>query len=76
MVGALGTPWKFSKIFYFQCTTRGTKHHGNVVVINFGAIAPDQSSIPLGFAGLLFFPGEGPNIDTVPSLPCVEYNRK
>jgi hypothetical protein len=32
-----------------------TKHHGHVEVINIGAVAPDQSSISLGFLGLLFF---------------------
>jgi hypothetical protein len=55
LVGALGTPWNFFRRFLiFWCTTRGTKHHGHVEVINNGAIDPDQSSVPLGFSGLLF----------------------
>jgi hypothetical protein len=54
LVGALGTPWIFRRIFIFRCTMRGTKHHGHMEVINIGAVAPDQISVPLGFSGLLF----------------------
>jgi hypothetical protein len=54
LVGALGTPWIFQRFFIFLCTTRGTKHHGHVEVINIWAVAPNQSSVPLGFLGLLF----------------------
>jgi hypothetical protein len=45
----------FSQRFLiFWCTSQGTKHHGHVEVIDNGAVAPNQSSVPLGFSGLLF----------------------
>jgi hypothetical protein len=51
LVGALGTPWIFRRFYIFWYTRRGTKHHGHVEVINIGAVAPDQSLVPLGFSG-------------------------
>jgi hypothetical protein len=53
--GCLGNTLDFSRRFLiFRCTSRGTKHHGYLEVIDNGAIAPDQSSFPSGFSGLLF----------------------
>jgi hypothetical protein len=53
--GCLAHTLDFSQRFLiFRCTLRGTKHHGYLEVIDNGAIAPDQSSVPLGFLGLLF----------------------
>jgi hypothetical protein len=52
----LGHTLEFLRRFLiFRCTTQGTKHHRHMEVINNGAVAPDQSSVPLGFSGLLFF---------------------
>jgi hypothetical protein len=63
--GCLGHTLEFFRRFLiFRCTTRGTKHHEHVEAINNGAIAPNQSLVPLGFSALLFS-GQSPNIDTV-----------
>jgi hypothetical protein len=53
--GCLGHTLDLSvRFLIFRCTTRGTRHHGHVEVIDNGAVAPDQSSVPSGFLGLLF----------------------
>jgi hypothetical protein len=53
--GCLGHTLEFLQRFLiFRCTTRVTKHHRHMEVINNGAIAPDQSSVPSSFLGLLF----------------------
>jgi hypothetical protein len=53
--GCLGHTSDFFRTFLiFWCTPRGTKHYGHVEVIDNGAVAPDQSSVPSGFSGLLF----------------------
>jgi hypothetical protein len=53
--GCLGHTLDFFRRFLiFWCSTRGTKHHGHVEVIDNGVVAPDQSSVPSGFLGLLF----------------------
>jgi hypothetical protein len=53
--GCLGHTLEFFQRFIiFRCTTRGTKHHWHMEVINNGAVAPNQSSVPSGFLGLLF----------------------
>jgi hypothetical protein len=53
--GCLGHTLDFSERFLIlRCTSRGTKHHGHLEVIDNGAVAPDQSSVPSGFSGLLF----------------------
>jgi hypothetical protein len=58
--------WHTLKIFIFQCTMRGTKHHGLGEVASAGPspLARAQSSWVLRAC---YFLGEGPSIDTVPS---------
>jgi hypothetical protein len=53
--GCLRHTLDFSQRFLiFRCTSRGTKYHGYLEVIDNGAVAYDQSSVPSGFSGLLF----------------------
>jgi hypothetical protein len=50
--GCLGHTSDFFQIFFIsRCTSRGTKHHAYLEVIDNKAVAPDQSSFPLGFLG-------------------------
>jgi hypothetical protein len=53
--GCLRHTLDFSRRFLILwCTSRETKHHGHVEVIDNRVVAPDQSSVPSGFSGLLF----------------------
>jgi hypothetical protein len=61
----------FSRRFFIsRCTSRGTKHHGHVEVINNGPSPLIRAQSLRVFRACCFL-GEGPIIDTVPSpLPC------
>jgi hypothetical protein len=64
--GCLGHTLEFFQRFLiFRCTTRGTKHHGYVEVINNGVVALTRAQSLRVFWACCFL-GKGPGIDTVP----------
>jgi hypothetical protein len=65
--GYLGHTFDFSQRFLiFRCTSRGTKHHGHVEVIDNGA-SPLIRAQSLRVFWACCFPGEGPSTDTMAS---------
>jgi hypothetical protein len=65
--GCLGHTLDLSQRFFIsQCTSRGTKHHGHVEVIDNGP-SPLIRAQSLRVFGACYFPGEGPSVDTVRS---------
>jgi hypothetical protein len=65
--GCLRHTLDFSRRFFISwCTSRGTKHHRHVEVINNGS-SPLIRAQSLRVFQACCFPGEGPSTDTVPS---------